>query len=682
MLAFRQEIGATVPLPVLRLGRDVCSNLATAEASEWLVTNGIGGYASGTVSGQPTRGYHGLLVAALAPPVGRTVMLATVLETVSVGGKLHELGTLRWTGGATAPRGADYLDSFRLEGSTPVWRYVTPRCTIEKRLFMDQGANTTRIDYVNLWSDGPVTLSIKVVTDFRDYHGRSFASDWLPAITATGDGITVAATEKISERLHVRLEDGQAERAGTWWRGFDLAQERARGLTSAEDHVLAGTLQAELRAGATVQLVASSGEGVGEIDPAGGSLEMARQISLLDAWRKAQGDVASGAPDWVAHLVLAADQFIARRELHDGRLGHTVMAGFHWFADWGRDTMIGLPGLTVVTGRPEVARSILRSFADVVDGGMIPNRFPDAGTTPEYNTVDATLWFIHAIEDYVRATNDAAALAEFFPVLESIIDHMVGGTRYGIRVDPADGLLAAGEPGVQLTWMDAKVGDWVVTPRIGKPVEVNALWLSSLRFAAEAARRLGKPDASFVGLLEKARTGFARFWNAERGYCFDVLDGPSGHEAALRPNQILAARAGVGGLSADQAKQVVLACEAELVTPAGLRSLATGEPGYLAHHGGDQLSRDAAYHQGTVWAWLIGPFIEAHLDVFGDEDRAAALLEPFADQLRIEGLGTLNEIFEAAPPHAPRGCIAQAWSVAEVLRAWHLIEHRRRSKRG
>jgi predicted glycogen debranching enzyme len=248
MLAFK-EVGATVPLPVLRLGRDVCSNPATAEASEWLVTNGIGGYASGTVSGQPTRGYHGLLVAALAPPVGRTVMLATVLETVSVGGKPHELGTLRWTSGAMAPRGVDYLDSFRLEGSTPVWRYVTPHCTIEKRLFMDQGANSTRIDYVNLWSDGPVTLSVKVVTDFRDYHGRSFASDWLPAITATGDGITVAATEKISERLHVRLENGQAERAGTWWRGFDLAQERARGLTSAEDHVLAGTLQASCAPG-------------------------------------------------------------------------------------------------------------------------------------------------------------------------------------------------------------------------------------------------------------------------------------------------------------------------------------------------------------------------------------------------------------------------------------------------
>jgi predicted glycogen debranching enzyme len=345
--------------------------------------------------------------------------------------------------------------------------------------------------------------------------------------------------------------------------------------------------------------------------------------------------------------------------------------------------MISLPGLAIATGRLEVARSILRSFAEVVDGGMIPNRFPDAGTAPEYNTVDATLWFIHAIEDYVRASGDTTTLAEFFPVLEDIVGHMVRGTRYRIGVDPADGLLAAGEPGVQLTWMDAKVGDWVVTPRIGKPVEVNALWLSGLRFIAEAAERLGRTDSAsaYGALLEKARVGFRRFWNEDRGYCFDVLDGPAGHEAALRPNQILAARASAGALSADQARRVVQVCQAELLTPAGLRSLGPREPGYLPAYGGDQLHRDASYHQGTVWAWLIGPFIEAHLDVFGDTDRAAAILAPFGDQLRIEGVGTLSEIFEAAAPHAPRGCIAQAWSVAEVLRAWHLIERRRLSSR-
>jgi predicted glycogen debranching enzyme len=312
---------------------------------------------------------------------------------------------------------------------------------------------------------------------------------------------------------------------------------------------------------------------------------------------------------------------------------------------------------------------------------MVPNRFPDTGAAPEYNTVDATLWFVRAIEEYVRATDSTAALSEFFPVLDGIVGHMVRGTRYRIGVDPADGLLAAGEPGVQLTWMDAKVGDWVVTPRIGKPVEVNALWLSGLRFIAEAARRLGKSDEAYTELLARARSGFGRFWNPERGFCFDVLDGPNGHEAALRPNQILAARAEARALSPDQARRVVQVCQTDLLTPAGLRSLGASEPGYKASYGGDQLHRDAAYHQGTVWAWLIGPFIEAHLDVFGDTDRATALLAPFGDQLKIEGLGTLGEIFEAAPPHAPRGCIAQAWSVAEALRAWHLIERRRLSSR-
>ncbi|MFN4089495.1 MAG: amylo-alpha-1,6-glucosidase [Alphaproteobacteria bacterium] len=666
------------PLPGMRLGRDVCADWPGCEGLEWLVTNGIGGYASGTVAGMPTRGYHGLLVAAMSPPVGRTVVLAATPERVTAGGVTEAIGALRWQDGTVAPDGRATLESVRLEGTTPVWRYAGARFVLEKRVTMDHGANVVRVDYANLWSEEPVELALEALTDFRDYHGRSFAADWLPAVAADGDTLTVAVDDRAEDRLHIRLAGGTAEAAAAWWRGIDLAQERARGLTDAEDHVRAGTLRVTIPPGATAQFVANVGPTAAVADCSTGPAEAARQARILDGWRRAQGPLAQGAPDWVAQLVLAADQFVARRTLHDGSAGHTVIAGYHWFADWGRDTMISLPGLLIETGRTAVAQSVLRAFADAVDGGMVPNRFPDAGTAPEFNTVDAAFWFIEAVAALDAATGDAAFLAEMFPVLEDIVDRHCAGTRYGIHLDAADGLIAAGEPGVQLTWMDARVGDWVVTPRIGKPVEVNALWISGLRFLADAARRLGRPADRFEGLLAAATKGFARFWNAERGYLFDVLDGPGGHEDVLRPNQIFAARPGVGVLDADRRRQVVRACEGALLTPAGLRSQAPGTPGYIGGYGGDQTRRDGAYHRGTVWTWLIGPFVEAHLAAFGDVARARAILAPMADQLRIQGLGTINEIFEGDAPHAPRGCIAQAWSVGEVLRAWHLIERAER----
>ena len=671
---------ATAPTPPGdRLGRDVCADLATAERREWLVTNGAGAYASGTVAGLPTRGYHGLLVAALKPPVGRTLELAAALETVVAGGESVELATVRWRDGTVAPAGYVRLEEFRLEGSVPVWRYATPRFTLEKRVWMDQGANVTRIAYTNLWSDGPLALSVGLLTDHRDHHGRTFASGSTPTVTAAGDTLSVAAPDGPAATLHLRLEAGRAEAAGVWYRGIDLARERDRGLTDAEDHVFAGTLRTEAAPGATVQLVASVGERAAAPDDRALARRRERDAALLSAWTGARGAAAPTAPDRVARLVLAADQFVVARTRSDGTAGHSVIAGYPWFSDWGRDTMISLPGLAIETGRLDVARSVLLSFADAVDGGMIPNRFPDGGEPPEFNTVDATFWFIEAIRAHHAASGDRDLLAHLFPVLADIVEHHVAGTRYGIVVDAGDGLIRAGEPGVQLTWMDAKVGDWVVTPRIGKPVEVNALWCSSLAFLVEAAAELGRPTDRYRRLLQRATAGFRRFWNAERGYCFDVLDGPNGDDPALRPNQIFAASLPIRLLPDARREAVVRTCETALTTPAGLRSLAPGEPGYLPHYRGDQRSRDAAYHQGTVWGWLIGPFVEAHLAVFGDVARVRRLLRPLGDQLRIEGLGTVNEIFEAAPPHPPRGCIAQAWSVAAYLRAWSLVD---RAERG
>ena len=653
-------------LPQLYFGRDTLADPHLAETCEWLVTNGIGGYASSTVLGLPSRGYHGLLVAALKPPVDRRVLVPALVESVELesGGRKISLGSLRWSGGAIAPDATEGLISFRLDGTVPVWRYACAGIHIERRLWMDHGTNVTRIAYRVLHAPGDVTLRVEVLTDCRDYHGRSFASDWRPGLHAAGDTLTAIYGEV---SIHASLQGGQATVAGEWWQAFDLAAERLRGLTDREDHTHAGSLEVKLKAGAAAQLVLSIGPEAAAFQEGSEASERERAAVLLDQAGLGQ------APPWVQRLVLAADQFVARRNLRDGSPAHTVIAGYHWFADWGRDTMISLPGLMLVTGRPEIARSVLRAFADVLDQGMIPNRFPDGGSAPEFNTVDATFWFVEAIAALHRHAPDDAFLSEMFPVLQQIVLHLREGTRYGISVDPTDGLVRAGETGVQLTWMDARVGNWVVTPRIGKPVEVNALWISNLRFMLLAAERLGKDTAQLRALLDAAVKGFQRFWNHERDFCFDVLDGPAGHEALLRPNQILAARAATGALTPEQAARVVSVCEAALWTPAGLRSLAASEPGYLLNYGGDQKTRDASYHMGTVWPWLIGPFIEAHLDTQNDPVRAMDLLLPLSDQLRIGGMGTIGEIFEAAPPHAPRGCIAQAWSVAEMLRAWSLV---------
>jgi predicted glycogen debranching enzyme len=394
-----------------------------------------------------------------------------------------------------------------------------------------------------------------------------------------------------------------------------------------------------------------------------------REDELVSRWIRTQPH-AGDAPSWVRQLVLAADQFIVRRPLPDDPEGMSVIAGYHWFGDWGRDTMISLPGLAIATGRPEVAGQILTTFARFVDRGMLPNRFPDAGEAPEYNTVDATLWYFEAIRAYHVATGDDALLKELFPVLEEIVRWHVDGTRYGIGEDAADGLLRSGEPGVQLTWMDAKVGDWVVTPRTGKAVEVNALWYSALRSMAGFARRLGQPADRWERRAERVRAGFERFWNDAVGHCYDVVDGPEGDDAALRPNQIFAVSLPESPLSPERQRSVVDACAQHLLTSFGLRSLAPGHPQYRGRYAGGPWERDGAYHQGTVWGWLLGPFALAHLRVYQNPAAAQAFLLPVAHHLNDYGVGSIAEIFDGDPPFAPRGCIAQAWSVTETLRAW------------
>jgi predicted glycogen debranching enzyme len=657
-------------------GREVTGNLAVAESREWLCTNGLGGFASGTVAGLPTRRYHGLLVAALKPPVGRTVLVGGLHERIEYDGATYELSTARWADGTVAPAGYRLIERFYLDGTTPVWHYACADTLVEKRVWMEPGANTTYVRYrlLRAGAGGPVRLTLRALVNYREFHVTTHGPGWQMAVAPAGRGLQIIAYDG-ARPLSIQVPGATSEPAHDRYVGFRLAAEEARGLDALDDSLHAGTFTATLAPDRPLTAVLSA-EARPDLDgEQAWARRRAHETEVLLAWRKAQ-PAAGLAPAWIERLVLAADQFVVSRPLAADPGGLSVIAGYHWFGDWGRDTMIALPGLTLCTGRPEAARRILTTFARFVDGGMLPNVFPDAGERPEYNTADAALWYVEAVRAYHEATRDDGALRELFPALEQIVRAYAAGTRYGIRVDPADGLVTAGEPGVQLTWMDARVGDRVVTPRTGKPVEINALWYNALVAMTGLARALGRSATEWEGMAARAAVGFARFWNAEAGYCYDVIDGPDGHEAALRPNQILAVSLPASALSAERQRQVVDACARRLLMSYGLRSLAPGEPGYQPRYAGGPRERDGAYHQGTAWAWLLGPFALAYDRVHGDRAGARALLEPMAQHLGEYGVGSIAEVFDAEPPFAPGGCIAQAWSVAETLRAWCLLAPR------
>ena len=652
---------------MIEFGREVAGRLEVAERREWLCANGLGGFASGTVAGLATRRYHALLVAALSPPVGRTVVVSGLDERVEYGGRTYALAANRWADGTIAPDGYRLIERFHLDGTTPVWHYACSDALIEKRVWMEPGANTTYVRYRVVRGGGPVRLGLGALVNHRDYHTTTRGPGWQMQVERVEHGLRVTAFG--GARPVLLLATGaQVEPTHDWYQGFRLSAEEARGLDTLDDSLRVGTFTATLEPGRALTCVLSVEVAPGLDGEQAWQRRRAHEAEALLAWRKAE-PAAAEAPAWIEQLVLAADQFVVSRPLADDPGGRSVIAGYHWFGDWGRDTMIALPGLTLATGRPEIARRILATFSRFVDGGMLPNIFPDGGQDPEYNTVDAALWYVEAVRAYHAATGDDGALRELFPALEQIIRGYETGTRYRIRVD-ADGLVTAGEPGVQLTWMDARVGDRVVTPRIGKPVEINALWYNALIAMASMAGRLGRPTADWKAMAERAAVGFSRFWNDEAGYCHDVIDGPDGHETALRPNQILAVSLPASPLSPARRRRVVDACARHLLISYGLRSLAPGEAGYQPRYRGGPRERDAAYHQGTAWAWLLGPFALAHHRVHGDREAARAFLQPMAQHLTDHGLGSIAEVFEAEAPFRPDGCIAQAWSVAETLRAW------------
>jgi predicted glycogen debranching enzyme len=651
---------------VIAFGRDVCNDLTSAEKREWLVTNGIGGFASGNIAGTLTRRYHGLLLAALRPPTDRTLLVTKLDETVEYNEQKFKLYTNNWVGQPGDANGHLNIEQFYLEGTTPVWQFALADALLEKRIWMQSGANTTYIQYRLLRAFEPVTLTAKAFFNYRHYHNETQGGSWTMDIEPVKKGLKVIAYDGAIP-YYLLSDRAEATAAHEWYYRYYLIREANRGLPSMEDNFMGGRFEAIIQPGEAVTFVASIDATPNLKGTAVYAKHWETEKELLE---KAMSDLDENPA--IRHLVLSANQFVVKRPIKNNMAGRSIIAGYHWFVDWGRDTMISLPGLTLITGRADIAAGILRTFAFYVSGGMLPNRFPDIDAEPEYNTVDAALWYFEAMRAYHAATGDDNFIRRLFSVLADIVAQHNQGTRYNIHVDPEDGLLYAGEAGQQLTWMDAKIGDWVVTPRIGKPVEVNALWYNALRTMESFALIAEEQGEIYKTMADKVEVSFGRYWNEKAGYCYDVIDSPEGDDGRLRPNQLFAVSLPHSPLTAEQQKGVVDICARRLLTSHGIRSLAPSERGYIGSYGGNIQQRDSAYHQGTAWAWLMGPFIEAHLRVYKNPKRSRELLRPMLHHITSYGLGSIGEIFDGDPPFTPRGSIAQAWSVAEVLRAWKL----------
>lgn len=640
---------------MISFGPDICCDFDAATSREWLVTNGIGGYGCGTISGAATRRYHGLLTSALEPPLGRITVLAKYEETLVIDGVRYDLSANRFPG-VIHPQGFRLLRSFSAE-PFPTWTYSVPGAELVKTVFMIHGSNTAVCEWV--MSDGTgnkIELEVRPLLSFVDYHHLQHEdADFNEELAIESGRISIRPYDN-KPTLSITHNARSVERSGFWYKNFEYSVERERGFDFHEDLFQPFILVYDL---ASPAFAIASTDGSAATDPAGlKAAELTRQIELISA-SEAESDIERT-------LVLAADQFVVKRGD-----GHSIIAGYPWFSDWGRDTMIALPGLTLSTGRAEIARAILLEFSNHISEGMIPNRFPDAGETADYNTVDATLWYFEAIRAYVESTGDREFVhTSLFDKLLDIIKWHLRGTRYGIRVD-TDGMLIAGEPGTQLTWMDAKIGDLVITPRIGKPVEIQALWYNALRIMSDLSLHFGRnaEHRKFDSMAEMCEQSFnAAFWNDDEQCLFDVVD-RNDRDGSVRPNQIFAAGLQHTMLSPERLRAVVDKVAAELLTPVGLRSLSPKDKRYCPEYLGSPFERDSAYHQGTVWAWLIGAFIDAFGRAYPDSvDHVERFTGGLIDHLSTAGVGQVSEIFDAEDPFAPRGCFAQAWSVGELLR--------------
>jgi predicted glycogen debranching enzyme len=640
------------------LDQTKCKGLACALGKEWLETNGLGGYASSTIIGANTRRHHGLLVAALKPPGARRVLLSKFEESVLVAGHEAFISTNVYPG-TVFPHGFNIQKEFRLR-PWPTFCYVCDDFEVEKFVLMAQGEHTVVVGYRNLRSRGPLQLKLRPLLAFRDYNDLKRRDDKADGtVERAGDVVSVQPYRDLP-RLYFHARAESVRPNPDWYLRFTYPVEQERGMEFEEDLFTPFEMMLRVPAGETTYVVVS-------LDRKNG----ARPEELVVREAQRRKPLARESDSRLGALTIAADSFVARR----GDDGLTVLAGFPWFTDWGRDTMVALPGLTLSTRHFEQARRILATYARCCDKGLLPNSFSDNGAA-EYNTVDAALWFAVAVWRYWKASDDADGTAEFLPVLRGILKAYRDGTRFDIRAD-SDGLIVAGGPGSQLTWMDVKVDGYVPTPRHGKPVEVNALWLNALLMLAEMEEKLARDIHSAVilrKLADQVAGSFMKtFWNAAGGCLFDVVQGDT-RDASIRPNQILAVSLPHSPLDRAQQQSVFDVVTRELLTPYGLRTLSPKHEKYCGQYTGNRWQRDCALHQGTVWPWLIGPYCDALVKLSGpgknSRKEIAKLLEPLFAHLEEAGLGYISEIFDGDPPHRPGGCFAQAWSVAEVLRVY------------
>ncbi|GHO73523.1 glycogen debranching protein [Ktedonobacter sp. SOSP1-85] len=691
----------------LRVGHDICGDVQQALNHEWLVTNGLGGYAAGSICGATTRSYHGLLVAALQPPVARTVFVSKVDEEITLpGGEVLKLGVNEYHDKVVDPQGYQYLQEVVLDGDVPCFRYrLTDQLELVKRVWMEYGQNTTYIQYTlegagDEIADENLTLTLVPFCLSRDYHASTQGSDdWHFIVDSQHNRCRIRAYNEAPVYHLIAGPSAFFSPTGLWYWRVLHRRESERGLLDQEDVYQPGIFRMPITTGMRVTFVLSAEQNLPsdlggprheELVTAALVRHQRRVRQLLSVAERTMDNLEERDPV-LARLVVAADQFIvarpnyaqakaSRQPLRLAPDRKTIIAGYPWFTDWGRDSMISLPGLLLATGRYSEARGLLKAFASYTHEGLIPNRFPDQGEHPEYNTIDATLWMFHALGLYLQATDDWSLLKELFPVLQEIIVRHEQGTLFNIGMDATDGLLHGGTDGVQLTWMDAKVDGWVVTPRRGKPVEINALWYAALTKMEAWAVRLSTDASHYSQLRTLVRQHFARrFWYAEGGYLYDVVDvdGNAGQtDASLRPNQLFAVSLCRDLLSGGQCASILQQVEQHLLTPLGLRSLSPTDPAYHQHFSGNRWQRDSAYHQGTVWQWLLGPFIDVHLRVHKDRDQLRTLLLTALDQLWQNCLGTISEVAEPEPPYVVGGCVAQAWSVAEFLRCWLLLQEK------
>jgi predicted glycogen debranching enzyme len=664
-------------------------------AREWLVTNGLGGYAAGTLAGVVTRRYHGILIAALPAPFGRLVMVSQMGERLRLpGGNVYWLSGEERQSGSLYVEGANRLREFRLEAGLPVWTFEIEGYTLEKRLLLPRFQNSVHVTYSLVEGDGVVRLNLRPLLHARPHEAAvDYALPGSPEVVAREAHLEVQLAPDLPSLRLARLGSAGAFTIDAITiNHLHYRLERSRGYPSSGDAWSPGYFRLDLHRGESVTILASteSLETMTALSPADArNAELERRRRLLVSADPVLADFNT------AELILASDQFViapagrvedAARAHAAGDEARTIIAGYHWFTDWGRDTMISLEGLTITTGRLQEARDILRTFAFYFRDGLIPNLFPEGNKEGLYNTADATLWYFHALHRYFVASDDWATVELLLPTLDDAITQHLNGTRFNIAVDPADGLLRQGAEGLALTWMDAKMDDWVVTPRRGKAVEINALWYNALRLIADWQARAGRTARAneFRELAQRAQTSFnRRFWYAEGGYLYDVIDGEHGDDPACRPNQILSLSLEHPVLKEARWSAVLGIVERRLLTPIGLRSLDPGHADYKSRYDGDLRARDGAYHQGTVWAWLIGPFIDAWIRAHPEKPREARrFLTGFIPHLDHACVGTISEIFDAEEPFAPRGCVAQAWSVAEVLRCWVKTATRSEAERG